>query len=181
MQLFFSRGLLISPKRTNALMKGIMRIIGMLPKLTVISKLFGRSEVTREERSAIKWHFVPRALRSPRACLRSPEKRSQQKTLVRLVIFRMKYHESEKNANWFLFCSMLSLLLYFPPHFWLVLMSLAKTSFVMAQIRVPIKHFLTSIRPLVHNLLIKGILLFWQQWHNWQRYGELHLSFLQRK
>ena len=112
----------------------------MLPKLTVISKLFGRSEVTREERSAIKWNFVPRALRSPRACLRSPEKRSQQKTLVRLVIFRVKYHESEKNANWFLFCSMLSLLLYFPPHFWLVLMSLAKTSFVVAQIRVSIKH-----------------------------------------
>ena len=179
MQLFFSRGLLISPKRTNALMKGIMRIIGMLPKLTVISKLFGRSvsHARGEERDKMTF-------RSLRFALSSRLSPFAWKTVTTENACSAGYLPSE--IPWIREkCQLISVLLYAFP-FVIFSPSLLTCFDVIGKdvIRRGTDkcfhqtYFLTSIRLLVPNLLIRGFLLFWQQWRKWQRYGELHLSFL---
>ena len=163
-------------------MKGIMRIIGMLPKLTVISKLFGRSVSHARGEERDKMTFC-----SSRFALSS-----------RLSPFAWKTVTTENACSagylpngipWIREkCQLISVLLYAFP--FVIFSPSLLTCFdvigkdVIRRGTDTCSHqtyFFTSIRPLVHNLIIKGILLFWQQWHKWQRYGELHLSFLQRK
>ena len=173
---------LYGTKRTNALMKGIMRIIGMLPKLTVISKLFERSvsHARGEERDKMTFcssHFALSSRLSPFAW----------KTVTTENACSAGYLPN--GIPWIREkCQLISVLLYAFP-FVIFSPSLLTCFNVIGKdvIRRGTDtcfhqtYFLTSIRLLVHNLLIRGFLLFWQQWRKWQRYGELHLSFLQRK
>ena len=134
-----ARGLLISPKRTNALMKGIMRIIGMLPKLTVISKLFGRSVSHARGEERDKMTFC-----SSRFALSSRLSPFAWKTITTENACSAGYLPNE--IPWIREkCQLISVLLYafpfviFSPSL-LTCFDVKKTSFVVAQIRVSIKH-----------------------------------------